>query len=622
MKVLIIQQKMIGDVLTCSILCELIKKKHPNYTVDYLVNSNTKPVVENNPFIDKLVLFTPEYRKSKVAFFYFLLSIRKEKYDIVIDAYSKLESNLIAVFSGAKIKISYSKSYSKFIYTHPIIQKNKATTNVGLAIERRLQLLETLNIHSDFTTFPKLYTTTVEQNNAIILLQQHNVDLTKKTIMISIIGSSENKTYPLTYMSTVVDYIANSQDCNILFNYIPNQIDQAKTIYNHCSETTKKKVYFDVLGRDLREFIALVDQCDYIIGNDGGAINMAKALNKPSYIIFSPWIKKNVWATFEDNTYHKSVHLKDYNPSLFINKSESYLKKNSIELYQHFKPSYIKESLLSFTHNLKQKNLAAYKLNKSIIKNEFTPISALVITYNEEQNIDALIENLNFTDELIIIDSFSTDATIEKIKKHANVKLITHKFTNFSEQRNFALKQAKHEWVLFIDADERITPNLKQEIIEATNNTSSNVAAYDIYRKFYYKGKLVRFSGWQTDKVFRLYKKKHVTYKKDLFVHELLDVDGNTSILSHKLLHYSFQTYDEYKDKMTQYAKLRAKELFIKKLKPTIYHYYLKPFYRFINHFFIRLGFLDGKKGAIVSYLSAYYVYQRYIELRKLYKNT
>lgn len=622
MKVLIIQQKMIGDVLTCSILCELIKKKHPNYTVHYLVNSNTKPVVENNPFIDKLVLFTPEYRKSKIAFFKFLLSIRKEKYDIVIDAYSKLESNLIASFSGAKIKISYSKHYSKFIYTHPVIQKTKSTTNIGLAIERRLQLLEALNIHSDFSTFPKLYVTADEQKNAVSLLEQHNIDLAKKTIMISIIGSSENKTYPLTYMSTVVDYIASSQDCNILFNYIPNQIDQARTIYDHCSENTKEKVYFDVLGRNLREFIALVDQCDYIIGNDGGAINMAKALNKPSYIIFSPWIKKSIWATFEDGTYHKSVHLEDYNPSLFINKSESYLKKNSIDLYQHFKPDYIKESLLSFIHNLKETNLASYKLNQSIIKNKTAPISALVLTYNEEQNIDALIENLKFTDELIIIDSFSTDTTIEKIKKHNNVKLITREFTNFSEQRNFALEQAKHEWVLFIDADERIPPNLKQEIIEATNNTSSKVVAYDIYRKFYYKRKLVRFSGWQTDKVFRLYKKKQVAYKKDLFVHELLDINGQTSTLNHKLLHYSFETYDEYKNKMTQYARLRAKELFIKKLKPTVYHYYLKPFYRFINHFFIRLGFLDGKKGAIVSYLSAYYVHQRYIELRKLYKNT
>jgi heptosyltransferase-2 len=292
MKVLIIQQKMIGDVLTCSILCELIKKKHPDYTVHYLVNSNTKPVVENNPFIDKLILFTPSYREKKSELFKFLLSVRKENYDIVIDAYSKLESNLITLFSGANIKISYSKHYSKFIYTDSIIQKVRPSTNVGLAIERRLQLLETLNIHSDFSTFPKLYVTEEENLRAIDLLKSHKINLSKKTIMISIIGSSENKTYPQSYMSTIVDYIAEQEDCNILFNYIPNQIKEAKTIYNNCLANTKKKIYFDVLGKNLREFISLVNQCNYIIGNDGGAINMAKALNKPSFIIFHLGLKK------------------------------------------------------------------------------------------------------------------------------------------------------------------------------------------------------------------------------------------------------------------------------------------------------------------------------------------
>ena len=150
---------MIGDVLTSSIICELIKKKYPNYKVHYLVNSNTKPVIENNPFIDELITFTPSYRENKIKLFKFLLSVRKQNYDIVIDAYSKLESNLITIFSGAETKISYSKHYSKFIYTDSIIQKAKARTNIGLAIERRLQLLETLNIHSDFSTFPKLYIT-------------------------------------------------------------------------------------------------------------------------------------------------------------------------------------------------------------------------------------------------------------------------------------------------------------------------------------------------------------------------------------------------------------------------------------------------------------------------------
>lgn len=619
MKVLIIQQKMIGDVLTCSILCELIKKKHPDYEVHYLINTNTKPVVDHNPFIDKLVLFENDYRDSKVALFKFLLSIRKEKYDIVIDAYSKLESNLITLFSGAKQKISFKKYYSKFIYSEPIDLKTIAESNLGLAIERRQQLLAPFDFQTDFTIFPKLYVTSEENNNAVALLQSHQVNLSKKTVMVSIIGSSENKTYPLGYMSKIVDYIAESQDCNILFNYIPNQLQDAKVIYEECLPNTRKQIYFDVLGKNLKEFIALVNQCDYIIGNDGGAINMAKALNKPSFIIFSPWIDKKVWATFEDGIYHKSVHLKDYIPEYFTNKNEAYLKKNSITLYQHFKPELIKENLTSYIKHLNSIDVTNYTLDQSLKVKSKVKLSALVITYNEDKNIDALINNLSFADELIIVDSFSTDSTIEKIKQYKNVKLIQNKFVNFSNQRNFALNQVNNDWVLFIDADERVSPKLKNEIQSIINDKHNSIVAYEMYRQFYFKNEIVKFSGWQTDKVFRLYKKENVMYKKDLFVHELLDVNGKVGIINEKLEHYSFDSYDDYKNKMIHYASLRAKELHIQKLKPTFFHFYLKPLYRFINHYVIRLGFLDGKKGVTISYLSAYYVYRRYVELKKLY---
>ncbi|MGB0974757.1 MAG: glycosyltransferase [Flavobacteriaceae bacterium] len=620
MKVLIIQQKMIGDVLTCSILCELIKKKHPNYEVHYLINTNTKPVVEHNPFIDKVVLFKNEYRDSKLALFNFLKSIRAEKYDIVIDAYSKLESNLITLFSWANQKISFKKYYSKFIYSEPITPKNNAESNLGLAIERRQQLLKPLGFQTDFTIFPKLYVTPEETKNAITLLKSHQIDLSKKTVMVSIIGSSENKTYPLNYMSKIVDYIAETQDCNILFNYIPNQLHDAKIIYEGCATKTKQGIYFDVLGKNLREFIALVNQCDFIIGNDGGAINMAKALNKPSYIIFSPWIEKKIWATFEDGVYHKSIHLKDVKPELFTHKTESDLKKNSISLYQHFSPEFIKDDLVDYITQLNTLKLSNYSLKQSVKINTPTKLSALVITYNEDKNIDSLIDNLSFTDEIIIVDSYSTDNTVAKIKQHKHVKLIQNKFVNFSNQRNFALKYANHDWVLFIDADERISEKLKDEINTTINNVQDDTVAFEVYRQFFYKKKLVRFSGWQTDKVFRLFKKDNVEYKKELFVHELLDINGKTGTLTEKLEHYSFDSYSDYKDKMIHYAALRAKELYIQKLKPTLFHFCLKPLYRFINHYVIRCGFLDGKKGITVAYLSAYYVYRRYVELKKLYK--
>ena len=127
----------------------------------------------------------------------------------------------------------------------------------------------------------------------------------------------------------------------ILFNYFPKQIKQAETILNLCSDKTKSKIYFDLLGSDLRSFIAIMNECDAIIGNDGGAINMAKALNKPSFIIFSPWIEKKMWATFEDGINHSSVHLEDYQPNLFREKTEKELKDEAENLYLELKPELI-----------------------------------------------------------------------------------------------------------------------------------------------------------------------------------------------------------------------------------------------------------------------------------------
>ena len=166
--------------------------------------------------------------------------------------------------------------------------------------------------------------------------------------MISLLGSENLKTYPLHYMATVVDTIACNRDVAILFNYFPKQLEAAKTVYNACQKETQQKIYFEVLGGDLRSYIALMNECDVIIGNDGGAINMAKALNKPSFIIFSPWIEKKIWATFEDGIRHSSVHLQDFKPELFTSKSEKELKKEALELYQEFKPEFFLEQLNQF----------------------------------------------------------------------------------------------------------------------------------------------------------------------------------------------------------------------------------------------------------------------------------
>jgi ADP-heptose:LPS heptosyltransferase len=348
MKILVIQQKMIGDVLVSSILCDNLRKAYPDAQIDYMVYESTIAVLEGNTSFDHLILFKEKHRQNKLEYFKLIKSIRKEKYDVVIDAYSKLESWLIVLFSGAKQKISYWKKGRSFLYTDTVKRIQSSKTNLGLIIDQRLALLNPLYLNIELETFPKIHVNLKERDFAISLFKSSGIDSSKKTIMLSIIGSGLDKTYPLEYMSQLIDFIADKGDVNLLLNYIPKQIDEAKQIYNSCKENTKKKIYFSVLGKNIREFIAIMNQCDLIIGNDGGAINMAKALNKPSYIIFSPWIDKKGWATFEDGINHVSVHLKEFLPDVFKHKTDRIIKKETFALYKKFRPELIIPSLNIF----------------------------------------------------------------------------------------------------------------------------------------------------------------------------------------------------------------------------------------------------------------------------------
>ncbi len=341
MKILIIQQKMIGDVLTTSILFEALKTEHPNAELHYVVNANTVAVIENNPFIDKVLVVSAEMQSSKSKFLNFLKSIRRENYDTVIDVYSKFSSNLMSGFSGAKIKISKQKWYTFHYYTHTFKEAKTPKTNAGLAIENRLQLLKPLCQNVPEAIKPKIYLTSEEKSKAKQLLIENGIDLSQALYMISVLGSGETKTYPPQYMAELLDGIVLETKGQILFNYIPNQLAEAKTIYEFCKPETRKLIFFEVFGKNLRDFLAITSHCNALIGNEGGAVNMAKALQLPTFTIFSPWIKKEAWIMFDDSFKNVSVHLKNFRPDIYKGRTLKAMKKNVESLYLEFRPELI-----------------------------------------------------------------------------------------------------------------------------------------------------------------------------------------------------------------------------------------------------------------------------------------
>jgi len=247
-------------------------------------------------------------------------------------------------------------------------------------------------------------------------------------------------------------------------------------------------------------------------------------------------------------------------------------------------------------------------------------ISALLIAYNEEKHIQRYIdEATKYADEIIIVDSFSTDKTPEIALKNKNVIFVQRTFDNFTNQRNYALSLAKNEWVTFFDADEELSPKLINEIV-AVVNSQKTFDAYYIYHDFYFNNKHIRFSGQQTVKAVRLFKKSKCKYVADLKVHEILDCKTEIGFIKNRIKHHTFVDETFYLKKLNGYSKLRAEELYLKKLRPTFYHFKIKPAYRFFNYFLFRLGFLDGKQGYTIAKLHAISIANRYKYLNEIYQ--
>lgn len=347
MKILVIQQKMIGDVLTSSILFEALKKEYPNAQLHYLVSEHTTAVLKHNPYVDKMLHF--DFKITKVIqFSKFLKEIKKERYDAVIDVYAKLGSAITCKFSKATIRVSFDKWYTKAFFTHVFKRSIESKTNAGPAIEKRLRLLSPLLKNTPVEIKPKIYLTPAEKTAAKDVLVSAGIKGDDLLLMVSVLGSTNYKTLPFSYLAEILDLIAAKTEAKFLFNYIPKQKEDALKIYNLCNIHTQEKIFLEVFGKDLRAFLSLASHCDALIGNEGGAVNMAKALNIPTFSIFSPGVPKENWSIYENGTTNVSVHLKDYRPELFEKYSKNDLKKKSHELYNYFQPLYFKEKLMTF----------------------------------------------------------------------------------------------------------------------------------------------------------------------------------------------------------------------------------------------------------------------------------
>ena len=231
-------------------------------------------------------------------------------------------------------------------------------------------------------------------------------------------------------------------------------------------------------------------------------------------------------------------------------------------------------------------------------------ISAVIIAKNEEKDILDCLRSLSWCDEVILVDDNSTDRTVD-IAKKTKAKIFSHALGgDFAKQRNYGLEKAKGEWVLFIDADERVSPALWYEIMERTNSLD-NYVGYYVKRKDIMWGKELRYGEVGSIKILRLAKRGVGKWSGK--VHETWKVKGKTAILNNSLLHYPHNSVEKFLEEINFYSDLRAKELFSKRKRVFWWSVIIYPKAKFILNYFVRRGFLDGLPGLVFALMMSFH---------------
>ncbi|MFH0985297.1 MAG: glycosyltransferase family 2 protein [Candidatus Omnitrophota bacterium] len=233
-------------------------------------------------------------------------------------------------------------------------------------------------------------------------------------------------------------------------------------------------------------------------------------------------------------------------------------------------------------------------------------ISAIVLTRDEEKHIENCLESLAWADERLVIDSGSADRTVQLAEK-CGARVVSHPFTDFASQRNFAVSEAKGDWVLFIDADERVTLHLIDELKRAAQGPES---VYAVPRFNYFFGKRLRFADAQEDAPVRFFPRQQATWAQP--VHERVVSDLPVRQFQSPILHYSTRDLAHYLKKVDDYVPLELHTLRVKGVKPALWRVFLVPPAKFLWLFIFKRGFLDGVAGFQYAILSAYYAFRKY----------
>ena len=240
-------------------------------------------------------------------------------------------------------------------------------------------------------------------------------------------------------------------------------------------------------------------------------------------------------------------------------------------------------------------------------------ISVVIITLNEEDRLEETLKSsLEVADEIVVVDSYSTDKTVDIAKKYG-AKIFKKKFVDYGSQKNFALQKAGNEWVLNLDADERVSERLKEEILKLKNSKEKvDADGFLINRKTFYMGRWIKHCGWYPDRKLRLFKREKSRWKGR--IHEGLILRGKTSRLPGDMLHFTYRDMSDHVDRLNRYSRMQAEDIVNNKKRLLYLRFLLLPPVTFLRFYTWKAGFLDGFPGLVIALVSSWATAMKYMK--------
>lgn len=239
-------------------------------------------------------------------------------------------------------------------------------------------------------------------------------------------------------------------------------------------------------------------------------------------------------------------------------------------------------------------------------------VSVLIPAFNESRNIVECVQSARWADEVVVVDSFSRDDTVALARPLAD-RVLEHEYVNSATQKNWAIPRMTHDWVMVLDADERVTTELRDEIL-ALLAGAPDCAGYRIWRRNHFMGRPVRYCGWQNDSCVRLFRREGSRYQ-DREVHADVECDGPIGRLNGRLIHNTFDGFEQYMKKFDRYTTWAANDRARRTRRVGARHLLLRPAWRFFRQYVLKRGFLDGRAGLIICGLAAFSVFMKYAKL-------